>query len=201
MKIKNRVFILIAVLNVLFCSFVYAKSVNEELSDNLLRLHIIANSDSEYDQNIKLQVRDEILKITGDKKYETKQKVIDDLKNVEESLNMYLENENVEYSANVIHTKTKFDKRNYEKISMPSGEYECIRVVLGNGNGKNWWCVAYPPLCFTKSVLGGICDENKEKLKNQLSSDTYNTILKNGVDFQIRFKTVDLLNSIIDIIS
>ena len=197
---KRLILILLMVVNVLFFEIVYAKNINKELSDNLLRLHILANSDSEFDQDIKLKVRDFVIEEINSKNLSSKNIVLKSIKEIEESANLYLDSLGIEYNANVSYTKNMFPHKNYNTITMPSGEYEAIKVVLGNGYGKNWWCVAYPPLCFTESVLGEISDYGLQKLDSTLSKEAYSIITEKENEYVIKFKVVDIFNSLMNTI-
>ena len=195
---KRLILILLMVVNVLFFEIVYAKNINKELSDNLLRLHILANSDSEFDQDIKLKVRDFVIEEINSKNLSSKNIVLKSIKEIEESVNFYLDSLGIEYNANVSYRKNMFPHKNYNTITMPSGEYEAIQVVLGNGYGKNWWCVAYPPLCFTESVVGQISDFGLKKLDSTLSKEAYSIITKKENEYIIKFKVVDIFNSLMN---
>ena len=197
---KRLILILLMVVNVLFFEIVYAKNINKELSDNLLRLHILANSDSEFDQDIKLKVRDFVIEEINSKNLSSKNIVLKSIKEIEESVNFYLDSLGIEYNANVSYRKNMFPHKNYNTITMPSGEYEAIKVVLGNGYGKNWWCVAYPPLCFTESVVGQISDFGLKKLDSTLSKEAYSIITKKENEYIIKFKVVDIFNSLMNTI-
>lgn len=195
---KRLILILLMVVNVLFFEIVYAKNINKELSDNLLRLHILANSDSEFDQYIKLKVRDFVIEEINSNNLSSKNIVLKSIKEIEKSVNFYLDSLGIEYNANVSYRKNMFPHKNYNTITMPSGEYEAIQVVLGNGYGKNWWCVAYPPLCFTESVVGQISDCGLKKLDSTLSKEAYSIITKKENEYIIKFKVVDIFNSLLN---
>lgn len=195
---KRLILILLMVVNVLFFEIVYAKNINKELSDNLLRLHILANSDSEFDQYIKLKVRDFVIEEINSNNLSSKNIVLKSIKEIEKSVNFYLDSLGIEYNANVSYRKNMFPHKNYNTITMPSGEYEAIQVVLGNGYGKNWWCVAYPPLCFTESVVGQISDYGLKKLDSTLSKEAYSIITKKENEYIIKFKVVDIFNSLMN---
>lgn len=162
-------------------SLLYASFVQNNLSDNLLRMHIIANSDSERDQQIKLQVRDKIL---GD---------IDNTSTIEslkETANEILHEVGADYAANVCLERSFVPEKSYKDIRLPEGQYTCLKVILGSGNGKNWWCVAYPPLCFTEDMFGGVSSDGRKQLEAALDNEALKTIVNNG-DVNFRFKIVE----------
>ncbi len=119
--------------------------------DSVIRLHILANSDSRYDQDLKLLVRDEILASDcfedSDSVEDAKLKLEDAAKRAVKAANACLEREGAPYRADYRLGKEVYPTREYENIRLPSGEYLSLRIVLGEGEGANWWCVAFPPLC------------------------------------------------------
>jgi stage II sporulation protein R len=173
----------------------YSQQIMKDLNKNVIRLHILAQSNSEYDQKIKLEVRNEILKAVKNI----------DIKNSSEFLftaqntaNRYLSDNNISYRAKALKGKFYFPQKTYNNIVLPSGVYNGIRIVLGDGNGENWWCIMYPPLCVTES--GELnTDKNTElKLKDSLSSDTYELITNDSKKIKIKFKTVEFFNKLIE---
>ncbi len=176
---------------------VYSDTVTKDLSDNLLRLHIIANSDSEFDQDVKLKVRDRIIKEIGDKNFSDKKEVINSVDELTSVINEYLNKNSVGYSCTVYHLIDEFPTKDYNNISMPAGNYDCIKVVLGNGEGQNWWCVAYPPLCFTEEVCADMSSEGKENLKENLCDESYNIIEGGKTEYKIKFFAVEMINKLL----
>jgi len=173
--------VLITVFSIFGISGVYADNIHTDLSENLLRLHVIANSDSETDQNIKLAVRDEILKITS---------AVPDKAKIDTAVNETLAKLGADYHGKTTVIRRYVPEKEYKSIRLPEGIYNCINVVLGEGNGENWWCIAYPPLCFTEEVFGELSDDGKLLLENKLSKESFRTIVYDG-KVNIRFKIVD----------
>ena len=161
MKKISLLSILIA--DLFLCAVVYSTSVTENLSDNLLRLHIIANSDSKNDQDIKLLVRNKIINSIEDTNYKNKKQIVMNLEQLTGDIDEYLKQIDADYRCKIDYCISNFPQKQYADISMPSGKYECIKVILGEGAGKNWWCVAYPPLCFTENSLGIVSDEGNDR--------------------------------------
>jgi len=192
----KKLFFILFLFDVFFSCVVYSQSVNEELSDNLLRLHVISNSNSECDIDLKYKVRVEILRIVGDRKYKNREEVITTVTTIEDEINQYLNKESIVYDCKIVCTTSQFPTKRYNNIIMPAGDYLCIKAVLGKGEGENWWCVAYPPLCFTEEVFGNISDKGEQELKKNLSEDVYN-LIRNTDDNKIRFYSVDLVNRVI----
>lgn len=157
MKIKKRIIILLATLTIGVGGFWYgyqeynAKPMG---ANNLIRLHVIANSDSAYDQKVKLLVRDEVIKYMAPYLQKTttieeaRQAARENLPGIKKSAENCLAALGENYQTRVEMGDYNFPAKAYGDLVLPSGEYEAVRVVLGNGDGRNWWCVLYPPLCF-----------------------------------------------------
>lgn len=158
---------------------VKSERIMENLQENLLRLHIIANSNSEKDQKIKLDVRDRLLD-SGEY----------DVKKLSEIANVTLSELKAGYGAEICYRKRYVPVKSYKNIALPAGEYTCLDIVLGEGAGENWWCIAYPPLCFTEAVSGEMSEDAKRALKARLSSESLKAILKNE-DVTFSFKIVE----------
>ena len=157
----------------------------ETLYDNVIRLHVIADSDSEEDQAIKLRVRG------GDSIEEAYSSVSQMLPEIEQSAADEVSKYTDEYTASVILGEEVYPERIYEDISLPAGKYMSLRVVLGSGEGKNWWCVLFPPLCTSAAekeedfVAAGISSEGYRMIKNEHSPK-----------YRVRFKILEVLSGI-----
>ena len=155
MKILNRK-ILAALLFLLGVGGFAAHSLMERpvlLPQSPLRLHILANSDSVYDQQLKLALRDEVIGLVGDSmadatdKNEATMMLAAALPELTAACNEFLA-QRTTYAAHVELTKSNFPQISYDNFTLPAGEYDALRIVLGEGKGHNWWCVLFPPLCF-----------------------------------------------------
>ncbi|MDE6035371.1 MAG: stage II sporulation protein R [Ruminococcus sp.] len=167
------------------------------LRNSVLRLHILAESDNPYDQNLKLQVRDELLK-SG---------ILNDAENLSEAENIATEKlpEIVRISENTLRkngcdlpvtaeiTDMYFDERVYGDITMPEGDYKALRIKIGSASGHNWWCVMYPPLCLPMA-----CEvkENPETTA-VFFTEKQNDIMKKPEKYRIRFALWDKLKKIL----
>lgn len=163
-------------------------AIYNNLGQSPLRLHVIANSDSSYDQEIKLFVRDQILGMLADTMGEavTKEEAMTELSaalpQIEECCNQVLAGI-APYGATAELEVAQFPTRRYENMVLPAGEYDALRIVLGEGKGKNWWCVLFPPLCLV--------DVTKEvKTTTVYSSEDSLPVSANTM--QIKFKLKDL---------
>lgn len=156
----------------------------DELSDKLLRFHVIANSDSKEDQAVKLKVKEAVLELLSPSlsnatdKDEVKQIITSRMDDILDCSRNILSQYGFSYSVEASITTCDFPVKSYGDLIFPAGTYEALRIVLGNGDGKNWWCVMYPPLCFVDASFGTVPKESKEQLSSLLSEDTYETLQK-----------------------
>lgn len=197
-------FIIISILFVLFfivTAYSYATTISTGLSDEIFRLHILANSDSEEDQILKLKVRDRILEYmeTLTQNVSDKQTVIelskqhtDDFKKIAENV---IEENGYSYDVTIEIGNFYFPTKYYGNISLPSGNYDALRIKIGNAEGQNWWCSLFPPLCFVNISSGVLNEENSEYLKNTLTEEEFNLISSSSSDIDFKFKIVELFNS------
>ena len=188
---KKIFFILSMFTLLILLSFSYSNAVMQDFNRNIIRLHIIAQSNSDYDQKIKLDVRNEILKAVKDTDIKDTEKF---LYLAEKAANSYLTKNNIAYSAKAVSGSFYFPEKTYNNITLPSGKYNGIRVILGTGNGENWWCIMYPPLCVTDSGEINADKNTALKLKSSLSPDTYELITDNSRKIKVKFKTVEFFN-------
>lgn len=141
-------------LSLLLSSFTGFAQECEELQGEVLRLHIPANSDSEYDQQLKLQVRDLVLEQYGTQLAEAKDLYAAEqltamlLPEIEQTCNAFLSQQGADYTATAQLCEMYFSTREYEDVTLPAGTYTALRITLGSGEGNNWWCVMFPPLCI-----------------------------------------------------
>ena len=168
-----------------------AKPSMEDISEKLIRFHVIANSDSEGDQAVKLKVRDEVLRYISPRLKEAKS--IDEsreiIKNEDENLikiakKTLIEN-GYDYKLESTLSKEYFPVKTYGNITLPQGKYEAYRIIIGEGQGHNWWCVMFPPLCFVDVSKGQISyNETEKEMKEVLTEKEYNMVdnTKKNVD-------------------
>ncbi|MCX7715076.1 MAG: stage II sporulation protein R [Clostridia bacterium] len=181
---------------------IYSSDVQANLSNNLVRLHIIANSDSETDQEIKLKVRDRIIYemsdcfSSGQSTQECKTIIQSNIDRITEIANDELKKNNLPYTATAVYGNFEFPTKVYENITLPPGKYEAVRVILGNGYGKNWWCVMFPPLCFVDETKGSMDAESNEMLEQNLNDQSYEIITNadpSHLDVEVKFKIVEIM--------
>lgn len=179
----------------------YSDNVQTDLQSNMIRLHIIANSDSDEDQNVKLMVRDAVLKETGSKladedKEICKDNIVCNLDAVKEIADRVLAENGFDYASYVQYGKFAFPERTYKSMILPAGDYYGVRIVLGEGKGHNWWCVMYPPLCFREGQEVQLSKESEKILREKLDKDTYDIITKKDDKVVVKFKIVELIQNI-----
>ncbi|MDE5584105.1 MAG: stage II sporulation protein R [Ruminococcus sp.] len=197
----NKNFVLIGgLLTAVFLSniggFVRDGQALDGLRNGVLRLHILADSDSERDQNLKLKVRDALLEsgiLNGADSLESAEKMaVKKLDEIERTAEKTLRENgcNADVSAEI--TEMYFDEKVYGDITMPAGDYTALRVKIGSAEGHNWWCVMYPPLCVPCAV--GVDDD--EAVEEVFFSEKENDIINNPQKYKVRFAVWDKLKSI-----
>lgn len=177
--------------------------IQKEIAQEIIRFHVRANSDSESDQQLKLKVKDEIVKFLTIK--------LDDARSLDEARNILydvrdeiaeialevIRDNGYEYNVNVYFENAYFPMKMYGDMTFPPGEYEAFRVDIGDACGKNWWCVLYPPLCFVDSTYSVVPDETKNKFNEVLSDEAYSAITINDIKdntYEFRFRFLTFLN-------
>ena len=175
----------------------YSTNVSFQISQKIVRLHVIANSDTDYDQILKLKVRDALLEHSQSdftKKADVAQN-LDIYKSIAQSI---VRENGYDYNVDVEYGKFKFPTKHYNNISLPAGSYDAVRVKLGKAEGKNWWCVLFPPLCFVDGTTNS--DEASAKLQSMLDKDSYDLITAQSsggnLPFEIKFKIVEMYGKI-----
>ena len=171
----------------------------EEIADKLIRFHVIANSDSEEDQALKLKVRDRIID-----KMSIKLEKAESLDQARDILNSSIEEVNIiareviieegfNYDVNTMLSNENFPDKIYGDYIFPQGTYEAYRVIIGSGEGQNWWCVMFPPLCFvdeSKNIVDTKkLDENIAKLEGKTEANK-----KDDDKVIFKFKVVEIFD-------
>ena len=175
---------------------IFPTDAEAKIYEDTVRLHILANSDSEEDQNLKLEIRNRLLSKYGDilssagSLDEAMEITADLLTNIENDAEQWASELGFTYSVEATLTTEWYETRDYEGFSLPCGYYASLRVIIGKGEGKNWWCVMYPPLCMeiaTESAPGddGLIDYSKEELY----------LIKSG-KYNVKFKILEDLSRV-----
>ena len=156
--------------------------MQQHLAREVLRFHVLANSDSSEDQELKLEVRDAVLQYLGQEMpdhmdvEETAAWVRGHTDGIEAVSLDTVRQEGYDYSVSAAVTTCYFPDKTYGDITFPAGNYEALRVEIGAAQGQNWWCVLYPNLCFLDTVNAVVPEEGKQKLKNVLTEEEYSRV-------------------------
>ena len=178
---------------------------SNDYKENLIRFHVLANSDSEEDQALKLKVRDKVISYLKPK--------LEDSESISQSEKIILNEKDIcketikqngyNYDVSINLGYSKFPTKQYSSVVLPAGEYKSLKIIIGKGQGKNWWCVMFPPLCFVDEQNNVIDKETDEKLKKVLTKDEYELIVekdkKNINNLQIKFKIVEVFQKILNL--
>ena len=169
------------------------------INNEVLRIHILADSDSEADQKLKLKVRDEILRFTDGLYYDVNSKE-EAIKITNEHIDEIVSTAENTLRANGCQKEVKaqvldmnFNTRYYEDITMPSGKYTALRVTIGSGEGKNWWCVMYPSLCLYSAT-------DSKSLEDELTDKQYEVITQKP-KYEFKFKVLEYFDYLCDLLS
>ena len=167
----------------------------DALEQKVIRLHVIANSDSEADQALKLRVRDRVLVLAEDilrqsrDMEEARQRLAEALPQLQQTAAEEIAAQGSRYTVSAGLEETEFPTREYDGFALPSGEYLALRVVIGEGAGKNWWCVVFPPLC-----LGSVSETTQETaLEAGLTENQVSLMTGEDEGYVVKFKAVELL--------
>ena len=166
---------------------------SENISDQVFRLHILANSDSAEDQQLKLKVRDEILK-KGETVFSSSNSLEETIELCKNNIALFqqtaeqcLKDNGSDYDVKVYVDKEYFNTREYDDITLPSGIYNALKIEIGQGKGHNWWCVMFPAICLssvTDDELNKYLSEDEQKLVNSDSK------------YEVRFKIVEIYEKV-----
>ncbi|HOA79987.1 MAG TPA: stage II sporulation protein R [Defluviitaleaceae bacterium] len=178
----------------------YSEKIQTGLAANVIRFHVIANSDSKEDQQIKEEVRDAILKemtpllADSDSIEKTRQIIINNSDKIKTIAEETINKSGKSYPVEVSLGPDIFPTKQYGDIVFPTGEYEALKVSIGKATWKNWWCVMFPPLCFVDVTHGVVPEESKEDLRKVLSEEEYKIVTQVNYDedipVKIKFKIV-----------
>lgn len=216
-NIKFKIISYSMMLLIILCfmtTYIYSQSqkintFSEDYKENLIRFHVLANSDSEEDQALKLKVRDNIInylkpKLENSKSIMESEKII---KNEKENLinicAKTIKENGYDYDVSINLGYSKFPTKQYSSVVLPAGEYKSLKIIIGKGQGKNWWCVMFPPLCFVDEQNNVIDKETDEKLREVLTKDEYEMIVekdnKHIKDLKVKFKIIEIVEKVFNL--
>lgn len=183
-----------------------------KVKNSLIRFHVIANSDSEEDQNLKIKVKNQVIDylypyLNNSKSLDESREIIKaNMPEVKRIAEKVIKQNNYNYDVNLQLSRENFPEKSYGNIVLPQGNYEAFRIIIGSGQGKNWWCVMFPPLCFV--------DESKaeveyDKVEERINSESKQDIVSEseGIesnepkddfneDIQIKFKFIEIFENL-----
>ena len=180
------------------CAISYAQNISNDIADSVFRLHVIANSDSKEDQDLKYIVRDDLLSYMNEicSNCKTKQEAIDivteNKDKFEEIAKSTIKERGFSYDVRINIGNFEFPTKNYGDISLPAGLYDALRVEIGEAKGQNWWCVMFPPLCFVDVTSGVVPEESKEVMEENLSEEEFALVSdSSNNELQFKFKLIE----------
>lgn len=209
----GRTLVMVAIFAVILntgTAFAYRGALQHGIAEEVIRFHVLANSDSEEDQRIKYMVRDTILQwmqqsqengqgeVASGKqsdslqqlteKEKTERFLVSHLGELTEVANQVLQEQGVFYTATASLEECYFPDRTYGDCTFPAGWYEALRIQLGEAKGHNWWCVLYPNLCFSDCLHAVVEEGDKEELKEVLTAEEYESLLHKPEKWKISFR-------------
>lgn len=175
------------------CLGTWAQAKQSSLSSSLVRLHVIAVSDDEYEQSLKLRVRDGVLSYISPKLRDVKsaQQAQEIIKTELDGIKAAAESSAEGRSVEVALSQEYYPTRNYEKFSLPAGKYQSLRVILGEGEGHNWWCVVFPPLCISAA--------EQEQAVESMSEDMRGIVTEED-GYEYKFRILELWGELMELI-
>ena len=195
---KLSLLALLLLIYIFICAQSHVSAVSTNLSDAVFRLHVLAHSDSEEDQRLKLKVRDSLLNYMNNicSNCSTKSEAISLVQEHSQEFQRVAENtifENgYDYPVKINIGNFYFPTKDYGDISLPAGFYDALRVEIGKAKGKNWWCVMFPSLCFIDVSSGIVDDEAKVNLEENLENESYSLISdKKNSEIKLKFKLIE----------
>ena len=201
---KRLIIVLLLLILFIFISAIsYVSAVSNNIANGVFRLHVIANSDSPEDQNLKYIVRDELIKYmnTLAKDCTSKQEVIEiaqnNISNFENIAKKTIQDNGFNYNVTVEIGNFDFPTKTYGDITLPAGTYDSLKVQIGEAKGQNWWCVMFPPLCFVDVTTGIVPEESKKEMKEAMPEEEYSLISNtNNSEVNFKFKLIEFFENI-----
>lgn len=198
---KFELAVVIGIIAAIFCGNLsgFAETIGR-LEENVLRLHILANSDSDEDQALKLKVRDALLEqseslFSGcDTPEEIRERAVEQQETIRLLAQAVVEENGSDDRVTVQLVQMKFDEKQYEEITMPAGTYDALRILIGEAEGQNWWCVMYPPLCIPSAADVTADAETAELF---FDSETVE-ILEDAPKYEVKFKCLELWEELME---
>lgn len=171
----------------------------QHIASQIIRLHVIANSDETADQTLKKEVKDQVVTYLRSRMNQAasiqsaRQVICQEMDALKQIAEKKIRQEGYDYPVTVSLGTTYFPVKEYGDMAFPAGDYEALRVQIGESKGRNWWCVMYPSLCLVDGVYQTVPESSKDKLKQVLSTSEYQSLVDGGEDVQFRLRFLDWL--------
>ncbi len=182
---------------------VHGRELQSGIAQEIIRFHVIANSDSDEDQELKLLVRDNLVNHLSpilsktDSILEAKDIIEQRLPYIQELAEDTVKENGYSYPVTVSLSQSYFPLKIYGDYTFPPGYYDALRVQIGEAQGRNWWCLMFPPLCFVDETYGIVDGNSGEKLKTLLTDEEYNTLISRKTPIKVKFKFLELLKNLL----
>lgn len=185
-----------------------AEQLQQEIAGEIIRFHVRANSDSPEDQQLKMQVKQELVEYIGEllngvgDKEEARKILTDNIENIENAAKGVINEQKKEYNVKAYFENSYFPVKVYADMTFPQGIYEAFRVDIGAAEGKNWWCVLYPGLCFVDAGYGVMSSDARSELEAVLDEDELELLYENKDgsrrEYVCEFKIFTFLNKFLN---
>ena len=210
---KNGINKFLLLIIILFCggtmmvvkeNSLHNKEIQEGIAKEIIRFHVIANSDSDKDQSLKLKVKDKLVEkltpllVHASSINEARTIIKDNEALIQKTAEDTIKKCGYNYPVRVSLGKAYFPLKLYGNYSFPPGYYEALRVQIGESKGKNWWCVMFPPLCFVDETYSIVDKETNQKLERLLTKEEYDSLLNQKGSIKIKFKLWESLKELFD---
>jgi stage II sporulation protein R len=202
MKKRIAAVLAMATICVLLLGTIQTQQLQQNMANKVLRFHVLANSDAKEDQELKIQVRDAVGTLMAEKlknadSLEKSEEIVQQsLEEIEQTAEKIIVREGYTYPVQAMLTNCVFPEKNYGMFTFPAGNYQALRVVIGAGEGQNWWCVMYPNLCFSGSMYE-VDAQSQEKLREVLTGEEYSAVLEEG-NYTVKFKILEIMNRVLE---
>lgn len=179
-----------------------SKRLEEEMAANIIRFHVIANSDSKNDQYLKYQVKNTLIKALEpyfkdvNDINDARSVIEDNLPLIEEIASQVIEDNGYTYPVTASYTSTYFPMKIYGDYTFPPGTYQALQIQIGKAQGRNWWCVLFPPLCFVDETYSIVTEDSEEKLKTLLTDEEIELLKHEKVPIKIKFKLFEAIKKL-----
>lgn len=181
---------------------VYSNNIQQGIADEVIRLHVLANSDNPYDQDLKIKVKNGVIQMLKQdlnnsmSKDETRIVLLKNLDKIEQKATEIIKQNGYDYNVSAKISFENFPTKQYANVVLPAGQYEALKIEIGEAKGKNWWCVMFPPLCFVDATFSQIPKQYDDTLKNILTNEQYDIVTNadnpNNIPVKIKFKIIEM---------